>query len=153
MLVDPTCILKLLKLETTSSQKNSCQTHKLVCLTASFLATGGFLKLFHKIPWFFHIYSDFFKFHDFSMLGTFWLIFQVFHGFQSLWEPCWSESSLGEHSLPWFCPVMAHMKKSLDYCQQCTRIQLWISTYLWVVWLPACRYIPETHSGRGNQHL
>ena len=28
--------------ETTSSQKSSCQTHKLVCLTASFLATGGF---------------------------------------------------------------------------------------------------------------
>ena len=28
--------------ETTSSHKTICQTHKLVCLTASFLATGGF---------------------------------------------------------------------------------------------------------------
>ena len=28
--------------ETTSNQKTSCQTHKIVCLTASFLATGGF---------------------------------------------------------------------------------------------------------------
>ena len=28
--------------ETTRSQKTSCQTHKLVCLTARFLATGGF---------------------------------------------------------------------------------------------------------------
>ena len=55
--------------ETTSSQKISCRTHK--GLTASFLATGGFVKLFHKIPWFFYDYSGFFKFHDFSMHGTF----------------------------------------------------------------------------------
>ena len=48
MLVDHACILKLLKFETTSSQKTSCRTHK--CPTASFLATGGFVKLFHKIP-------------------------------------------------------------------------------------------------------
>ena len=39
--------MKLIKLETTSSQKTSRQktsrqTHKFVCLTASFLATGGF---------------------------------------------------------------------------------------------------------------
>ena len=69
MFVDHACILKSLKLETTSSQKTCCQTHK--CPTASFLATGGFVKLFHKIPWFFHDYSFFFKFHDFSMHGMF----------------------------------------------------------------------------------
>ena len=40
-----------------------------------------------KLPWFFHDYSGFFKFHDFSMHGTFLVIFQVFHDFQSLWEP------------------------------------------------------------------
>ena len=27
--------------ETTRSQKTNCQTHKFVCLTASFLASGG----------------------------------------------------------------------------------------------------------------
>ena len=42
-----------------------------MCLTASFLATGGFVKLFHKIQWFFHNYLGFFKFHDLSMHGTF----------------------------------------------------------------------------------
>ena len=42
-----------------------------MCLTASFLATGGFVKLFHKIPLFIHDSSDFFKFYDFSMHGTF----------------------------------------------------------------------------------
>ena len=54
----------------------------------SFLATGGFFKLFKK-------------FHDFSMLiqvfsnsmifpcmELFFVIFQVFHDFQSLWESC-----------------------------------------------------------------
>ena len=50
MLVDHVCIWKKLKLKTTSSQKTSCRTLK--CPTASFLATGGFIKLFHKIPWF-----------------------------------------------------------------------------------------------------
>ena len=49
-----------------------------VCLTASFLATGGFVKLFHKIQLFFHDYSGFFKFHDFSMHGTFFLDFPGF---------------------------------------------------------------------------
>ena len=34
-----------------------------------------------------HATKFFFKFHDFSMHGTFFLIFQVFHDFQSLWEP------------------------------------------------------------------
>ena len=40
------------KLESISSQKTSClsETHKFVCLTASFLAFGGFVKLFKNIP-------------------------------------------------------------------------------------------------------
>ena len=59
-----------------------------VCLTASFLAAGGFFKLLHIIPGFYQYYSGFFQFHDFSMHGTFLVIFQVFHDFQSLWEPC-----------------------------------------------------------------
>ena len=54
-----------------------------VCLTASYLATGGFIKLFHKILWFFHDYSGVFKFHDFSMHGTF---IGDFTGFQWLSE-------------------------------------------------------------------
>ena len=75
MHVDHACILKQLKLETTSSQKTSCRTRK--CLTASFLATCGFVELFHKIP-FVHNYSVFLKFHDFSVYGTF---FSDFPGF------------------------------------------------------------------------
>ena len=35
--------------ETTSSQKNSCQTHKFVCLTASFQATGIFKLYYFKM--------------------------------------------------------------------------------------------------------
>ena len=35
----------------------------------------------------FYDYSSFFKFHDFSMHGFLCVIFQVFHDFQSLWEP------------------------------------------------------------------
>ena len=56
-----------------------------MCLTSSFITTGSFVKLFHKFPWFFHDYTGFFKFHDFSMHGFFWVVFQVFHG---SWEPC-----------------------------------------------------------------
>ena len=33
------------------------------------------------------IIQGFFKFHDFSIYGTFLMIFQVFHDFQCLWEP------------------------------------------------------------------
>ena len=53
---------------------------KFVCLTASFLATGGFVKLFHKIPWFFHDYSFFFNSMIFPCMEPFYVIFQ------SLWE-------------------------------------------------------------------
>ena len=44
----PCMHFEIIKLETTSSQKTRCWTHK--CLTASFPATGGFVKLFYKIP-------------------------------------------------------------------------------------------------------
>ena len=39
------------------------------------------------------IIQGFFKFHDFSMHGTVLVIFQVFHDFQRLWEPCIRETS------------------------------------------------------------
>ena len=42
-----------------------------MCLTASFLATGSFVKLFKKKSMIFHEYSGSFKFHEFSMHGTF----------------------------------------------------------------------------------
>ena len=41
-----------------------------------------------QIPGFFHDYSGFFKFHDFTIHGTFFCDSPVFHDFQSLWEPC-----------------------------------------------------------------
>ena len=49
-----------------------------MCLTASFLATGGFIKLFHKFHDFSMIIQVFIKFHDFSMYGT---LFGDFPGF------------------------------------------------------------------------
>ena len=70
------------------ARKLAVRHTKLVCLTASSLTTGGFINLFHKIPWFFHDYSVFFQIPWFSMHGFFCVIFQVFHDFQSLWEPC-----------------------------------------------------------------
>ena len=61
-----------------------------VCLTASFLATGGFVKLFNKFHDFFHDYSVvvFLNSMIFPCMELFLVIFQVFHDFQSLWEPC-----------------------------------------------------------------
>ena len=61
-----------LNLKPSVARKLAIRHTSFVCLTASFLATGGFIKLFHKIPCFFHDYSGFFKFHDFPMHGTFW---------------------------------------------------------------------------------
>ena len=81
MLVDKpcNCILKWLKLETPSSQKTSYKTHKFCVVTATFLATGGFVKLFHKISWFFHDYSVFFPwFHDFFHAWNFFCDFSWF---------------------------------------------------------------------------
>ena len=86
LLEDHACILQKLKLETTSSQKTSCWTHK--CPIASFLAAGGFVILFHEIPWFFHDYSVFFSNSMIFPCMELLVIFQVFHDFQSLWEPC-----------------------------------------------------------------
>ena len=34
------------------------------------------------------IIQGFFKFHDFPCMEPFLVIFQVFHDFQNLWEPC-----------------------------------------------------------------
>ena len=66
-----------------------------VCLTASFLANGGFLKLFHKIPWFFPwLFRVFSNSMIFPCMELFFLIFQVFHDFQSLWEHCWQIGSI-----------------------------------------------------------
>ena len=59
-----------------------------VCMTVSFLPSGGFVKLFHIIPWFFHDYSGFFKFHDFSMHG----FLRNFPGFQ------WFPELVGTHN-------------------------------------------------------
>ena len=61
------------------------------CLTARFLATGDFIKLFHKIPWFLHDYSGFSNSMIFPCMELYSVIFQVFHGFQSLWEP-WNKN-------------------------------------------------------------
>ena len=72
-------------MKTTSSQKTSCRTHV--------------RQLFF---WQLVVLSYYFtKFHDFSMINQFFsnsmifpcmelflVIFQVFHDFQSLWEPC-----------------------------------------------------------------
>ena len=83
MLVDHECILKLLKLETT--RKLAVRHTNFVCLTASFLATGGFIKLL------------FTKFHDFFMHGTFFHDFQVFHDFQismKVWDLPWIELTI-----------------------------------------------------------
>ena len=60
-----------------------------MCLTASFLASGGFVKLFHKSPWFSMIIQVFFKNSMiFPCMELFIMIFQFFHDFQSWWEPC-----------------------------------------------------------------
>ena len=80
ILVDYACILKLLKFETTNSQKTSCQT----CLTASFLVTGGFRRIISQnsmiFPWLFR----FLKFHGFSMHGIYFSDFPGFPWFPEL---------------------------------------------------------------------
>ena len=72
-----------------AARKLAVRHTNLVCLTASFLATGGFVKLFNKIQWFFHDYLGFFSNSMiFPCMELFLVIFQVFHDSQSLWEPC-----------------------------------------------------------------
>ena len=79
---------EIFKIETTSSQKTSCHTHKVcvsdssvfkicVSVTASFLATGGFVKLFHKIPCFSMIIQFFWN----SMIFPCMELFCDFPGF------------------------------------------------------------------------
>ena len=98
------CILKWLRLETISSQKTSC-------LTASFLVTGGFIKLFHKIPWFFHDDAGF------SMHGTF---LGDFPGF------------------PWFPELMGTlcvmMPALFNWSAAFLRINLWILALIFNIW-------------------
>ena len=61
--------------------KTSWRTgHK--CPTASFLATGGFVKLCYKIPWYFHDYSGFFQISWFFHAE---IVFSDFPGFP--WFP------------------------------------------------------------------
>ena len=84
MLVDHACILKWLNLKPPVARKLAVRHTKLVCLTASFLSTGGFVKLFHKIQWFSMIIQVFFKFHDFSMHGTLFCDFPGFPWFPEL---------------------------------------------------------------------
>ena len=62
-------------------QKTSCQT---VCLTDSFLASGSFVKLFHKIPWFSLIIQVFLIPWFFHAWNLFFAIFQVFPWFPEL---------------------------------------------------------------------
>ena len=49
-----------------------------MCLTASFLATGGFVNFFHKITWFFHDYSSFFQIPWFFHAWNFFSWFSMF---------------------------------------------------------------------------
>ena len=60
-----------------------------MCLTASFLATGGFVKLFHKIQWFLAtggFVKYFTKFNDFSTIIQVFSNSMIFPGMQiSLW--------------------------------------------------------------------
>ena len=49
------------------------------------VVSSNYLKKIHDFS---IIIQVFFKFHDFSMHGTFFAIFQVFHDFQSSAEPC-----------------------------------------------------------------
>ena len=51
MLVDHVCILNNNNLKPPVARKLAVRHSNFVCLTASFLATGGFVKLFHKIPY------------------------------------------------------------------------------------------------------
>ena len=69
---------------------------KCVCLTASFLATGGFIKLFHKIPWFFHDYSGFFFTN--SMIFPCMELFSWFSRFSMISRAC---GNPGKGCLSW----------------------------------------------------
>ena len=53
------------------ARKLAVRHTKFVCLTASFLATGGFVKLFHRIPCFFHDYLVFLNSMNFPCMELF----------------------------------------------------------------------------------
>ena len=58
-----------------------------MCLAGSFLATGGFIKLFHKVPWFFHDYSSFFQIPWFFHV---WNYIWWFSRFSTISRACWN---------------------------------------------------------------
>ena len=76
----PCMHFEIIKMKLPVARKLAVGHTSFVCLTASFLATGCFVK----IPLFFHDYSGFYKFHAWNLFG----FFPGFPDFQSLWEPC-----------------------------------------------------------------
>ena len=59
------------------ARKLAARHTKLLCLTTSFLDTGSFIKLFHKIPCFLHDYSGFLNSMIFPCMELLSVIFQV----------------------------------------------------------------------------
>ena len=108
------CILKWLKkFKPPVARKLAVRHTNFACLTATFLATGGFVKLFHKIPWFFHDYSGFFKFHDFSRHGTFFSWFFRFFMIPELVGTLFC-TSFSEWSL--IISVLSHWRSPFQFC-------------------------------------
>ena len=59
-----------------------------VCLTTTFLATGGLSNYFTQFYDFSMIIHVFSNSMIYPCMELFLVIFQVFHEIQSLWEPC-----------------------------------------------------------------
>ena len=53
------------------ARKLAVRHTNLVCLTASFLATCGFIKLYYKIPWLFRCFQIPWFFHAWNFFGWF----------------------------------------------------------------------------------
>ena len=71
-------------------------------------------------PW---LFRGFFRFHDFSMHGTFFLvIFQVFHYFHSLWEPCYFLAN---------CDLLITFANSFDWDQDRQNVGLDLDPNCW----------------------
>ena len=81
MLVDHACIWKQLKLETTSSQKTSCQTQ----VSDSKFSSYWWFQIISQNSMIIQIFSNSMIFPCMELILV---IFQVFHDFQSLSEPC-----------------------------------------------------------------
>ena len=103
----PCMHFEIIKTWNTSSQKTSCRTHK--CPTATFLATGGLIKLFHKIPWFFHDYSVFFQIPWFFLA---WNFFSWFSRFSMISRACGNPVHWGRR----LTPPWLHGISSSKYC-------------------------------------